>query len=72
ALNFSSLDPIKALFWTAVINGVVAVPIMVMMLLLASRSDVMGRFTLPKVLKTIGWLATAVMTVAAAGMFATM
>jgi NRAMP (natural resistance-associated macrophage protein)-like metal ion transporter len=72
ALNFSSLDPIKALFWTAVINGVVAVPIMVMMLLLASRSDVMGKFTLPTILKTVGWVATAVMTVAAVGMFATM
>ncbi len=67
-LNFSSLDPIKALFWTAVINGVVAVPIMVMMLLIATRHDVMGDFILPPVLKTIGWLATAVMAVAAAGM----
>jgi NRAMP (natural resistance-associated macrophage protein)-like metal ion transporter len=71
-LNFTSLDPIKALFWTAVINGVVAVPIMVMMLLIATRRDVMGNFVLPPILKTVGWLATAVMAVAAAGMFATM
>ncbi len=71
-LNFTPLDPIKALFWTAVINGVVAVPIMVMMLLLASRSDVMGGFVLPPVLKATGWIATAVMAAAAAGMFATM
>ncbi|MEJ1978081.1 MAG: divalent metal cation transporter [Acetobacteraceae bacterium] len=70
-LNFSSLDPVKALFWSAVLNGVVAVPVMVMMLLMAVRSDVMGEFTLGPVLKLIGWLATAVMTLAAIGMFAT-
>ena len=71
-LNFTPLDPIKALFWTAVINGVVAVPIMVMLLLIASRRDVMGDFTLPPVLKGVGWVATAVMAAAAVGMFATM
>ena len=71
-LNFTPLDPIKALFWTAVINGVAAVPIMVMMLLIASRADVMHRFVLPRSLKLVGWLATGVMTVAAVGMFATM
>ncbi len=71
-LNFTPLDPIKALFWTAVINGVVAVPIMVMMLLLAGRKDVMGDFVLSRGLKIVGWAATAVMALAAAGMFATM
>lgn len=71
-LNFTPLDPIKALFWTAVINGVVAVPIMVMLLLLAGRRDVMGDFTLPPILKSVGWVATAVMAAAAVGMFATM
>jgi NRAMP (natural resistance-associated macrophage protein)-like metal ion transporter len=71
-VDFSSLDPIKALFWTAVINGVVAVPIMVMILLLGSRHDVMGAFVLPRGLKTVGWVATMVMAAAAAGMFATM
>ncbi len=70
-LNFTPLDPIKALFWTAVINGVVAVPIMVMMLLIARRRDVMGDFVLPPVLTAVGWLATAVMIAAAVGMFAT-
>ena len=54
------------------INGVVAVPVMVMMMLLAGRSDVMGRFQLPVVLRALGWLATAVMGAAALGMFATM
>jgi NRAMP (natural resistance-associated macrophage protein)-like metal ion transporter len=72
ALNFAPVDPIKALFWTAVINGVVAVPVMVMMMFLGSRRDVMGRFTLPPLLKAAGWLATGVMAVAVAAMFVTM
>jgi NRAMP (natural resistance-associated macrophage protein)-like metal ion transporter len=71
-LNFSPIDPIKALFWSAVINGVVAVPVMITMMLLASRQTVMGEFTLGPILKAIGWLATAVMAAAAVGMFATM
>jgi Mn2+/Fe2+ NRAMP family transporter len=71
ALNFTPLDPIKALFWSAVINGVAAVPIMVMILLLAVRRDVMGPFTLGPWLKTLGWLATMVMALACVGMFAT-
>jgi len=70
-LNFTPLDPIKALFWSAVINGVAAVPIMVMIMLMASRRKVMGKFTLTPWLKTLGWLATATMTAAAIGMFAT-
>jgi Mn2+/Fe2+ NRAMP family transporter len=51
----------KALFWSAVINGVAAAPIMVMMMLLTMRRDIMGRFTLPRPLQAIGWLATIVM-----------
>jgi NRAMP (natural resistance-associated macrophage protein)-like metal ion transporter len=70
-LNFSPLDPIKALFWSAVINGVAAVPIMVMIMLMASRKRVMGQFTLRPVLASLGWLATAAMAIAAVGMFAT-
>jgi NRAMP (natural resistance-associated macrophage protein)-like metal ion transporter len=70
-LNFSSLDPVKALFWSAVLNGVVAVPVMVMMLLMAVRRDVMGQFTIGPALKVLGWLATAAMAAAAIGMFAT-
>ncbi len=72
ALNFTSIDPIKALFWSAVLNGVVAVPVMTMMMLLASRTAVMGRFTLTGPLKAVGWVATLVMAAAAIGMFATM
>jgi NRAMP (natural resistance-associated macrophage protein)-like metal ion transporter len=70
-LNFTPLDPIKALFWSAVINGVAAVPVMVMIMLMGSRRRVMGRFTLRPWLMTLGWLASAVMAVAAISMFAT-
>jgi NRAMP (natural resistance-associated macrophage protein)-like metal ion transporter len=70
-LNFTPIDPIKALFWSAVINGVVAVPVMVMMMLLASRPKIMGRFALTPGLKTVGWAATLVMTAAALAMLLT-
>ena len=70
-LNFTPLDPIKALFWSAVVNGIVAVPVMITMMLLSSNKAAMGVFVLPPVLKTIGWLATIVMAGAAIGMFAT-
>jgi NRAMP (natural resistance-associated macrophage protein)-like metal ion transporter len=71
-LNLVHLDPIKALFWSAVINGVTAVPIMAMIMLLASRKSCMGEFSIRADLKVVGWLATAVMAAAAVGMFATM
>ena len=70
-INFVDIDPIKALFWSAVINGVVAVPLMVVIMLLAMRGDVMGRFVLPRPLWAMGWLCTATMAVAVAIMFAT-
>ena len=70
-LNFSPIDPIKALFWSAVINGVVAVPVMVMMMHLSSHNAAMGDFKLHLGLKIMGWLATAVMAAAAVGLFAT-
>ena len=72
ALNFTPIDPIKALFWSAVINGVVSVPVMGMMLLLGANAEVMGRFTLTRGLKTTGWLATGVMAAAVTAMFVTM
>ena len=70
-LNFSPIDPIRALFWSAVINGVVAAPVMVLMMLLSSNKAVMGDFRLPASLRVVGWLATAVMAAAAIGLFAT-
>jgi NRAMP (natural resistance-associated macrophage protein)-like metal ion transporter len=70
-INFIHIDPIKALFWSAVINGVVAVPLMVMMMVMTMQPKVMGRFTLPRPLWAVGWLSTAVMAVTVVGMFAT-
>ena len=71
-MNYTPIDPVKALFWSAVINGVVAVPVMAIMMLLSSNRKVMGDFSLPLILKTFGWLATFVMAIAAFGMFATL
>jgi NRAMP (natural resistance-associated macrophage protein)-like metal ion transporter len=71
ALDFSPIDPIRALFWSAVVNGVIAVPIMVIMMLLADDPKVMGRFIVKRRLKALGWLATGTMAAAVAAMFAT-
>jgi NRAMP (natural resistance-associated macrophage protein)-like metal ion transporter len=70
-INFVDLDPIKALFWSAVINGVVAVPLMVVIMLMAMQRRVMGSFTLPRPLWAMGWLSSASMAVAVAAMFVT-
>jgi NRAMP (natural resistance-associated macrophage protein)-like metal ion transporter len=70
-INFVGLDPVKALFWAAVINGVVAVPLMAMIMVMAMAPKVMGQFTLSRGLCVMGWLCTAVMTVAVGIMFAT-
>jgi NRAMP (natural resistance-associated macrophage protein)-like metal ion transporter len=71
ALNFTKIDPIKALVWAAIINGIAAAPVMCFTMLLASRRKVMGKFTLPFYLKIFGWLGTAIMALAAAGMLLT-
>jgi Mn2+/Fe2+ NRAMP family transporter len=71
ALNVTSIDPIKALFWSAVINGVVAVPVMALMMHLSSHKAAMGDFKLHTGLKIVGWAATGVMALAAIGLFAT-
>jgi NRAMP (natural resistance-associated macrophage protein)-like metal ion transporter len=68
ALDFTPIDPIKALFWSAVINGVIAVPIMVVMMLMADDPNVMGRFTVTRRLKALGWLATWTMAAAVVAM----
>ena len=71
-INFLPIDPIRALFWSAVINGVMAAPVIVVMMLLASNPGVMGEFTLSAVLRAFGWLTAAVMALCAAGLFVTM
>ncbi len=70
-LNFLHLNPIRALFWSAVLNGTVSGPVMVCMMLLAQDRKVMGRFPLPWYLRCLGWVATAVMVVASVGMLFT-
>lgn len=61
-LNIFHFDPIKALYWSAVVNGVASAPIMVAIMLLANRPAAMGEFTLPRRLRVLGWTATLVMT----------
>ena len=68
AIDWSPLDPIKALFWSAVINGVVAVPIMAAMMMVVARHRAMGRFTASPLLLFTGWAATALMAAAAIAM----
>jgi Mn2+/Fe2+ NRAMP family transporter len=67
-INFSPLNPIKALYWSAVINGVVAVPVMAIMMLMAVDAKIMGKFTIPLAMRVIGWGATAIMALAVVGM----
>lgn len=68
-IQYSPISPMKALFWSAVINGVVAVPLMVVIILLASRKSVMGAFTASLPIVSLGWIGAAVMGLAAALMF---
>ena len=68
-LCFTPIDPIKALYWSAVINGVISVPIMAVMMLMAARPDIMGRFVISFRLKVLGWVCTAAMAIAVIAMF---
>jgi Mn2+/Fe2+ NRAMP family transporter len=70
-MNFTPIDPIKALFWSAVVNGVVAAPVMAMMMILTMRRDIMGSFTLPRPLQAVGWCATIVMALTIVAMAVT-
>ena len=71
ALNFTPVDPIKALFWSAVINGIISVPIMIVMMLIAVRVDIMGEFVISPRLTILGWLATLSMAIVVIAMVAT-
>ncbi len=68
-IQYLPISPMKALFWSAVINGVVAVPLMVVIILLVSKKSVMGAFTAGRPFVVLGWIATAVMGAAAVWMF---
>ncbi|NTU67525.1 MAG: divalent metal cation transporter [Chlorobiaceae bacterium] len=61
AVQYSPVSPMKALFWSAVINGVIAVPLMVVILILATKTSVMGQFTASRPILVLGWIATIVM-----------
>ncbi|MCA6125983.1 divalent metal cation transporter [Bradyrhizobium sp. WSM 1704] len=68
ALNFTPINPISALYWSAVVNGVLAVPVMALLMLMARRSDIMGRFAIGGWLYWLGWLATAAMALSVLAM----
>ena len=71
-LCFTPTDPVKELFWAAVLNGVIAVPIMAVMMLLASRSATMGAYVIGVRLRWLGWIATAVMAAMVIAMLVTL
>lgn len=67
-INFTPINPISALYWSAVINGVVAVPIMILLMLMTAQRRAMGAFTIGAGLKTLGWAATLAMLGSVVGM----
>jgi NRAMP (natural resistance-associated macrophage protein)-like metal ion transporter len=69
ALNFTSVNPVKALYWSAVVNGVAAAPVMAIVMLIAGNARIMGRLTVPAPLRIVGWTATAIMLIASIGFF---
>jgi Mn2+/Fe2+ NRAMP family transporter len=71
-INFSPINPIKALYWSAVINGVVAVPVMAIMMVMTANRKIMGPFVVTGALRMVGWIATGMMAAAVVGMFVTM
>jgi Mn2+/Fe2+ NRAMP family transporter len=70
-LNFTPINPISALYWSAVVNGVAAVPIMVLLMIMTARRRVMGEFTIGYGIKILGWAATAAMVACVVGMAVT-
>jgi NRAMP (natural resistance-associated macrophage protein)-like metal ion transporter len=72
SLQYVSIDPARALYWAAVVNGVLAAPLMVMMMLIVRNPRAMGRLTLGRRATITGWIATAVMAVATVVFFATL
>ena len=67
-ITLSPIDPIKALYWSAVINGVVAVPVMTVMMLMTAKSKVMGKFVITGWLRWLGWVSTLAMGACVVGM----
>jgi NRAMP (natural resistance-associated macrophage protein)-like metal ion transporter len=71
-IDFTDIDPIRALIWSAMLNGVIAVPIMALMMRMAVREDIMGPFVITKRLQRLGWVATTLMALAVTAMFVVM
>ncbi|TPI53410.1 divalent metal cation transporter [Mesorhizobium sp. B3-1-7] len=69
-IMFTPIDPIKALYWSAIINGICAVPVMIVMMLMAGRKDVMGELPLQGWLRALGWLSTLTMAASSVGLVA--
>lgn len=69
-IMFTPIDPIQALYWSAVINGICAVPVMIVMMLIAARGDIMGDFTVTGWLRALGWLSTIAMALSVVGLAA--
>ncbi|MEE3622859.1 divalent metal cation transporter [Nitrospirillum sp. BR 11752] len=70
-MNVIDMDPVKALFWSAVVNGLVAVPVIVMMMRMATKREIMGDFVLPPALRALGWACMAAMAVVDTAMVVT-
>jgi NRAMP (natural resistance-associated macrophage protein)-like metal ion transporter len=70
AIDLTGVDSMRMLVWAAIVNGVISVPIMAVMMLLAANPAVMGPFVVSRRLKILGWLAVGVMAAAVAAMFA--
>jgi NRAMP (natural resistance-associated macrophage protein)-like metal ion transporter len=69
ALGYTPIDPIQMLIWSAVLNGIVAVPVMAVMMVLVTRFSVMGRFTARPWLIVLGWIGTALMAASVAAFY---
>lgn len=69
ALNFAPIDEVKALYWSAVLNGILAAPLMAVIMMLASNPRVMGRLKISRPLAIAGWTATTIMALVSVGLF---
>ena len=72
AFNFAKIDPMRALLWSAVINGLISAPVLVLMMLIAREPAIMGRLVLPPRLILLGWITAAIMLAMAIGLIATL
>ena len=70
-MNYAGFNAVSMLFWAAVLNGVLAPPLIVIVLLLTSNPAVMGKRSNPRWLAVLGWITVGVMTLASVAMFGT-